>query len=167
MRPYLFILMVVMISCGPPSTKQQDSANDAGPEGFYEMKLVSTHGTEITPEKNGKPVLINLWATWCAPCIKEMPSILRLRDKIGDKVDFYLLSYEEPQKINTFEQKMDTGLPLYSYDETQLPADFQTTVIPYTVLLKDGKVVFDKTGSTEWDSEEMVRNLLEIIEATN
>ena len=127
---------------------------------FNKMTLRTMHGKKIRPGDSGKLQFVNFWATWCKPCIEEMPSILRLKDKVGDKVEFYLLTYEEPERINNFEKKMGTRLPLYSYDEGTLPASMQETVIPYTFILHEGNILFKKVGSERWDSEEMVAKIL-------
>ena len=55
--------------------------------------------------KNGKPIIINFWATWCVPCVQEFPVFEELNAKYGDKVDFVMISDEEMTKIEKFKAK--------------------------------------------------------------
>ena len=53
----------------------------------------------------GKPMVVNFWATWCAPCMKEMPNLEKTKKELGDKVNFVLISDETPDKIESFTKR--------------------------------------------------------------
>jgi len=170
LRGTIIVVLVIITACtsGPGEQPGRlEKSKEESVDSFYEMSLKTIHGKKVQVTKSDKLIFVNFWATWCRPCIEEMPSIFRLRDKVGDKVDFFLLSYEEPERINTFEMKLNTKLPLYSYDERELPERLQSAVLPYTVVMYQGKVLFEKTGSTVWDSESMVKYLGELKSKTN
>ncbi len=103
-------------------------------------------------DTQGKVVLINFWATWCPPCIAEMPSLQKLYDDYGDKMEFVFVSNESPEVINDFLStnaytfKVYTSLSDYS-------GIFDVTSIPRTFLInKEGYIIVDKTGAANWNS---------------
>jgi thiol-disulfide isomerase/thioredoxin len=101
----------------------------------------------------GKVVLINFWATWCPPCVAEMPSLQQLYDHYGDRVDFYFVSAESPDKIAAFMAKKGYSFPVY-LQKHQAPPPIETNSLPTTyVISKDGEIVIDKTGAADWDSD--------------
>ena len=107
----------------------------------------------------GKPVFLNFWATWCPPCVAEMPTIQDLYNDYKDEVAFVLISNESTDVVNTFMKKHQYTLPLYSL-RSNLPAVFKTSTIPTTFLIApSGRVVISKSGAAKWDSEK-IRNLL-------
>ncbi len=111
----------------------------------------------------GKPVFVNLWATWCPPCIAELPGISDLYEKYKDRVNFVLLSDESPAKIKAFILKHQyQNMPFYRY--SSVPPDFSTRSIPTTFIIsKEGKVVLSKKGAARWQSgkvQKLLNNLL-------
>lgn len=121
----------------------------------------------------GKAVFVNIWANWCPPCIREMPSIVRLRDKLkGQNVEFVQLSL--PQfwdKDMTWAKQKGIDLPYYVKKEREWTAE-QKTVLwnitqphqkiwwPTTFLLDSaGKVVFVQGWSQHWDADEWVNKI--------
>ena len=61
----------------------------------------------------GKKTIVNYWATWCGPCIKEMPEIENLQKQLHEKMNFILVSDEETQKILDFEKEKNFNLTFY------------------------------------------------------
>jgi thiol-disulfide isomerase/thioredoxin len=107
----------------------------------------------------GRYVLVNLWATWCAPCVAELPSLARLaRFAPGLKV----------VAINTDSQKVDAAgflkshgagsLPVYLDSERMMLRSFVVPGLPATILIgPDGKVLARAEGPAEWGSPEVVK----------
>lgn len=101
---------------------------------------------------NDKPVFLNIWATWCPPCIAELPSIQELYEDYGDKVNFILISNEDPSKVQKFasEHQYDK-LPFYH--SSSIPNSFSTNSIPATFIVsRDGRVLVSKKGAARWNS---------------
>ena len=104
----------------------------------------------------GKVVVINLWATWCAPCRVEMPSLQQLYTKIeSENIEFVILSLDRDSdfnKVKKYVAKNNFTFPVFTphgYLAEQLHAD----VIPTTLILnKAGKIVNRKTGATNFDT---------------
>lgn len=103
----------------------------------------------------GKPVLVNFWATWCPPCIAEMPDIQKLYNDYGDKVAFWLITDESPDVVNPFMQRKGFTMPVH-YHKFAVPPTFATNSIPTTWLISpDGRIVLKKTGAAKWNSPKM------------
>ncbi|RMA58059.1 TlpA family protein disulfide reductase [Ulvibacter antarcticus] len=120
----------------------------------YDWQLTNLEGETINfSQSEGKVVVLNLWATWCPPCIAEMPSFQKLYDAYGDRVDFYFVSSEEATKIKKFLQKKKYNFPVYL--ESQAPPKMlQSKSIPKTYLIsKSGMIVMNTEGAADWNSE--------------
>jgi len=107
----------------------------------------------------GKIVLLNFWATWCSPCIREMPSILRLSEKLGGD-DFAVIALSQDirgwEKIAPFLAKHDlAGLPVYADPGIKGTRLFRVKAMPTTILLdRKGREIGRLAGHAEWDSGE-------------
>ncbi|MBR9845978.1 MAG: TlpA family protein disulfide reductase, partial [Algicola sp.] len=105
----------------------------------------------------GNVILINFWATWCPPCIAEMPSMeeLYLKYKDNDKVVFLFVSNEDVAVIEGFMSKKEFSFNVYQ-SLTQYPQEFDVTTIPRTFLIdKNGEIVIDKSGPADWNSSQV------------
>ncbi|MCK5775325.1 MAG: redoxin family protein [Bacteroidales bacterium] len=113
-------------------------------------------------ELKGKPVFINFWATWCPPCIAEMPEIMDLEKDYGDKIHFVLVSNENHNVTNKFLQEKNWGLNTYQ-PQSRTPELLSSNSIPLTLIInKEGRIVVRKTGSSNWNGDS-VRELLDVL----
>lgn len=128
-------------------------------------KLRSLKGEILTnKELQGKVLFINFWATWCPPCIAEMPSIQKLYDKYGDRVEFLLISNEETSVIEPFLEKKGYSLPVYQRVSGNVPEQLVSKSIPATFLIsKNGRIVIDKKGAADWDGEKVQKVIEELL----
>jgi thiol-disulfide isomerase/thioredoxin len=113
----------------------------------------------------GKVKFINLWATWCPPCIGEMPEIQGLYNQYKDnkEVVFLMVSDENISKISTFISKKKYTFPVFqSISDT--PVGFRSNSIPTTFILsKDNKIVSKTVGSANWSGKKTVNLINELI----
>ena len=113
----------------------------------------------------GKVVFLNFWATWCPPCIKEMPSMQKLYDKFKNK-DFVMiaLSSEDKNTVKQFLNKNKYTFHIVS-DELNLFIEYNISSIPTTFIINgDGYIIGGIIGSTDWSKKEAVDFFDKIIE---
>lgn len=114
-------------------------------------------------EWKGKVVVLNMWATWCGPCVAEMPSLQNLYEKTkADGFVFVLVSNEDQETVSKFAEKKNYSLPIYTISEN-LPSVFSTDAIPKTfVISPTGKIVFEHLGGANWDDQKAINFLKSI-----
>ena len=142
-----------------------------------EFEQVLLDGSEVDlAAYRGKVVLVNVWATWCAPCLQEMPSMQRMYEAVEDD-DFEILavSIDAPVgetdafgrkggDLKAFAAELDLTFPILHNPTGGIQRRYQTTGVPESFLLdRNGVIVKKVAGPTEWDSPEnlaLVRRLL-------
>jgi len=130
----------------------------------YEWQLKDENGNIFNFESvKGKVVFINFWATWCPPCIAEMPSIQNLHTDYKDKVEFLLVTNDPYSEINEFLSKNNYDFKILR-PVTFNKSVFEVSTIPRTFLIdKTGKIIIDETGAANWNSDKVrlvIDNLL-------
>lgn len=124
----------------------------------------------------GRVVLVNVWATWCPPCIEEMPSLQRLYESLEGS-DFEILAVSvdsrageinatgrEGGKVWDYGQRLGLTFPLVHDADARIQQIYQTTGVPETFIVgRDGVIYKKVAGPTDWDApenQELVRRLL-------
>lgn len=122
-------------------------------------------------ELENKVLFVSLWATWCGPCIAEMPTMKKLYDDYKDKVVFLFITRENWQTVSKFYQRKNYDFPTYN-SNAGIPQEIFSQTIPATYIIgPDKKIVINKKGAANWNSDR-VRNTLDLLltkmpEATN
>ncbi len=143
----------------PPSalaTNEQFIIN----EQTTQWELYDLDGNKIQfAEKLNKPVLINLWATWCPPCIAELPGLLKLQKEYKQKANFMFITNENPVVVKSFLRKHGYSKHGF-YISQKVPVDFATNSIPTSYIISPTrKVVLIKKGAARWNSRKVKRLL--------
>ncbi len=102
----------------------------------------------------GRPVLVNLWATWCGPCVAEMPTLERIADRAGDRLKVLTVSQDRAgiDIAPTFDKGGFKRLERYRDPDSKLGFAFATGMLPTTVLYDgDGKEVWRVVGAMDWN----------------
>jgi thiol-disulfide isomerase/thioredoxin len=128
----------------------------------YDFTLTGLDGETLNFEElKGKVVFINFWATWCAPCVAEMPSINSLYDiyKDNPEVKFVMINVEaEANKAAKFIKKKKYTFPIYLPNASQIPKVYESQGIPTTFVLdKDGFIAYKKVGMANYDAKSFVK----------
>jgi thiol-disulfide isomerase/thioredoxin len=112
----------------------------------------------------GKPLLVNLWATWCAPCVVEMPSIDRLAAREGERLQVLALSEGDDRAKVTdfFAARRFAALDPYRDADMAMMTALRIDTLPTTILYDaEGSEVWRMTGMAEWDGERALRLIAE------
>ncbi|EIJ37608.1 thiol-disulfide isomerase-like thioredoxin [Galbibacter orientalis DSM 19592] len=125
-------------------------------EGDYNLKLTDRDGNIHSLEEfKGKVIFLNFWATWCPPCVAEMPSIDKLHEEMGDDVAFVLLSFDDDfEKAKAFDKRKGYNLPIYA-PASNLPAMFQSSALPTTYVIDaKGNLALTHKGMADYSDPE-------------
>lgn len=107
-----------------------------------------------------KVVFISFWATWCPPCIAEMPSMKLLYEDYKNKVVFLFVTNENWSTVANFYTKNEYDFPTYN-QITNSPIELKSSTIPATYIIsKKKKIIVAKKGAANWNSDS-IRKLLD------
>ena len=116
-------------------------------------------------ELKGKPVLVNLWATWCAPCVTELPTLNALSNRADAGVRVVTISQDTtgPDKVQAFlDARGFAQLPAWVDAKGDLPIHYQVNTLPTTIYYDAaGKEVWRFVGGHDWGSAETAKMLAE------
>jgi thiol-disulfide isomerase/thioredoxin len=137
-----------------------DDSNEAKQLPSFKMMDASGNIVELS-SFNGKKVFVNLWASWCPPCRREMPSIQKLYKTVDpSKAVFIMLALDDSfDKSKDFVKSKNYDMPLY-YPAEPLPALFNVAGIPVTFIFNEqGQIIHKTEGSDDYNKAKYV-NLL-------
>ena len=141
------------------------------PRPIPEIRFQDEQGHEMTlGDFRGRVVLLNVWATWCVPCRKEMPTLDRLQARLGGK-DFLVIALSIDRKgveaVRGFYQEVGVAkLAIYVDPSGTGSRALAIPGVPTTLLIdREGREVARKMGEAEWDSPEMVALVERLIHA--
>ncbi len=131
--------------------------NIAYHEADFSMKLVNADGQKFDMKTlRGKVIFLNIWASWCPPCLAEMPGINKLFKQVDrDKIAFVMLSVDD-DFIKAIKLHKRKGYDFEIYRATNgIPPLYHAQSIPTTyVISADGKLVFTHVGMGDFDTKE-------------
>jgi len=133
-----------------------------------DFTLVDRHGKTWTlSELKGQVVFVNFWATWCAPCREEMPSMQRLYEKMP-KDTFKMLAIlnnDDPALANSFAEKLGLTMPILDDQDNTVGVQYGLTGIPETFIInKNGIIVKKFLGPAQWNAPRFTQMLKRFID---
>jgi thiol-disulfide isomerase/thioredoxin len=177
----LLLASLTIAGCDTQKAPQQQGAeqNEVTPEGVPTKGVDRSHAgkplaeAELTDPDNdpgqlaelkGKPLLVNLWATWCVPCVKELPTLAAL-SKSRPALNVVAVSQDMAPRASIdawlTEKKLD-GLEVWHDPKMALSGALGTQVLPTTILYNAaGKEVWRYTGDLDWTGPEAAKLLAE------
>lgn len=146
---YVKVQMNRWFSFSPSVLEEKEQRNLTS----YNWQLLDAQGNSFRFENGkNKVVVVSFWATWCPPCVAEMPSFQKLYDNYGDRAMFIFLANDEVEKVNAFVKKKHYSFPVY-FARTNAPKELEHPSIPTTYVIdKKGSIVLKKIGAADWDS---------------
>ena len=186
MRPVIFALLALAALAGcdrqkAPEPQGEAAALNAAAADYPTGRLDRSHAGTPAPaatfedpygrpariaDFRGRPVLVNLWATWCPPCVVEMPSLDRLALREGEALQVLAVSQDAVdgrQKVAYFfGQRGFARLEPYLDPDMEIMTSLRVDTLPTTILYDaDGIEVWRMTGMADWEDERSARLLTE------
>lgn len=151
----------------PAQSDSTDQAQEAAPA--PDFTVYNADGSTATlREKQGKPVFINFWATWCPPCRSELADINKAYETYGDKIEFMMIDLtdgyngEDQPAVEAFVAENGYSFPVYFDLDAGAAVAYGVRSIPTTVLVgSDGTLLHTQMGAmSESQIEQLMQSLL-------
>jgi thiol-disulfide isomerase/thioredoxin len=153
-----------------PKTRPFEAASTPAP--VPQNPFRAPDGSETTlASKRGGPVLLNVWATWCAPCVAELPALARLQAKASALgLTVMVLNVDRgatPDVARDFLEKHEAGtLAAYTDPEMKLFRALRLSGLPVTLLIDaDGNEIARRLGPAEWDTQAEIDGIAALLAA--
>lgn len=129
----------------------------------FDGALVSPEGKQIAyKDLKDKTIFINYWATWCPPCLGEMPHIEKLHKQLKSNTDVVFVMVSKDNDFNkAIKFKEERGYELPIFRELISPNQLQSKILPTTFVIKNGKIAFRKEGMSNFNTEDFKNFLLQ------
>ena len=129
--------------------------------------LKDAYGNDIIKTNyKGKVTLINFWATWCPPCVQEIPSLNRLKNKMkGLSFELISINYAEDRKtIIEFMKKIKVEFPVLLDQDGSFAKEWNVITYPSTFVIdKNGQIKYGVNAAIEWDSPEFIKKIKSLL----
>ncbi len=140
----------------PDRTKLGEFVPASQPFAAPEVSLADPNGQTVELSGlRGKPVIVNLWATWCEPCLREMPSLERLQSRLGERIAVLAVSEDRggDKAVEPFIAKLGLkSVKVYVDPKSEVGLAFKARGLPTSFLIdREGKVLGRVEGAAEWD----------------
>jgi len=145
----------------PDRTKLGEFVPSSQPFTAPAISLADTSGHSVElSELRGKLVLVNLWATWCEPCLREMPSLERFQSRLGERIAVLAVSEDRGgnKTVEPFIAKLGLkSVKIYIDPKSEVGHAFGARGLPTSFLIdREGKVLGRVEGAAEWDSPKIL-----------
>lgn len=160
------------VAADPDPVKPGEFIPAKPPQPAPEIALTGLDGKAANlADFRGRPVILNLWATWCQPCLKEMPSLAKLPPQLGGDVALLAVSEDRggAKLVEPFVAEHGLGkLNIYLDPKSAVGHAFGVRGLPTTILIDaKGEVLGRVEGAAEWDSPKMLEVVKPLLTAVS
>ncbi len=137
------------------------------PASDFELQDMDEEKVKLS-DYRGKVVLLNFWATWCPPCIREMPSMERLHQQVGAE-DFKVIAVNQMEDVDqvfafTGQLEIDPTFAILFDSTSEVSRDYAVRGLPTTYLIdKEGNIRYRAVGGREFDHAEVIKTIKQLI----
>ena len=131
-----------------------------------EFSITTDQGKLVTPTSfGGKVLVLNFWATWCAPCVQEIPSLSQFQKRFANSgVVVVAVSVDKnAQKYKAFLDRVHVSFETARDPEGNLSAEYGTFQYPESYIIKDGRVIKKFANSEDWVSDDMTQYIQSLL----
>ncbi len=134
------------------------------------FSLPGLEGNKVSlTDFRGKVVLLNIWATWCAPCVEEMPSMEKLYQELkGEDFELLAISVDESgaEAVKPFMERHKLGFPVLLDTKGEIKNLYQATGVPESFIIdKDGMIVEKIIGPRDWAASGAIRYFRNLVQS--
>jgi peroxiredoxin len=159
----LAALIGLAAACGDSS--QQLEVGDP----FPEVVLTDIDGNRFRlSEHRGNVIVLNFWATWCPPCVEEMPSLQKLHERLGDKgLEVVAVSVDEsPEDIEAFSEQHGLSFTILHDRQSEVSHSLQTFKYPETYVVDSrGNLAEKIIGPRDWIAPKQIQDFLSLLDS--
>ena len=146
----VFFIRLISFPPSAISKENQQQIQDTD----WQLKGLNTNNTNLNKLENNV-VFVSFWATWCAPCVAEMPSMQKLFNDYKNQVTFLYVTNENWETVSEFYNKKKFEFPTYN-QLTKTPEELKESTIPSTFIIDTSqKIIVKKRGAANWNSTEI------------
>ncbi len=137
------------------------------PANNFELQNMDEKKVKLS-DYRGKVVLLNFWATWCPPCIREMPSMERLHQQVNAE-DFKVIAVNQMEDVDqvfafTGQLEVDPTFEILFDPTSEVSQDYEVRGLPTTYLIdKNGNIRYRAVGGREFDHPEVINTIKQLI----
>jgi thiol-disulfide isomerase/thioredoxin len=161
------------LTAGTTTPSKNETSYAAYEDLFLKGRFETIDGKKIENTKLKSPIVIyNFWASWCNPCLEEMPSLISLKKKFSDE-EVQVLAFntdEDDQLKNIYKALKKLNIKnefnIIADKNTKIAESFKFSAIPVTIIFNRGKVVHFSNGPMDFSSSEMVEKMKKWLKAS-
>ncbi len=164
-----WILLPLGLFAQDCSTKYEEISPDLAPlnpsveisDSTWGWKLYDEYGNQyLFSEAKGRTIFLNSWATWCQPCLAELPGLQRMYDSLKTEgIELFFVTEENSDVVRRFLNKNGYTIPVF-FSRDAIPTQLRTGLYPTTFLIDPmGRIVYRVMRSAKWDNQEVLRKI--------